>query len=586
MEVETNTFELSVNGNKNICYYLKDTEDKCNTFLEELRSGAEKSLADFRNIINNIEVSEEFNYYFLKYLRDNNLSYEEEGEKWDYKLNFEMLKDTLTAEHLKILDDPLYEIKMILFELSKISDKLNKVDRQKQFETIVKKYSRSFNMINFPLIGGIERLRLKYYRELILNNDISKVCKEMRDYISIMDKDKDIFDNKIDDKNFNKKTYLLMLTLTETFKVGNSRLICNFFTKKISDSDIKSNFNHIKQIEEGKYLAKTNHECRKIQGKDYILSGLNRDLEIGERLPIDFLLLRNESYEKFENDGGKGFISKLGLYNQFISYIKTFIKSKAIQELLKGEECFMNNEILLKDDYFLNEMLSERYFGFIPFYGSKNFFGFTNKDIMISFINSIPTITDDIELSINADLNEIKNIYHICLLFAIGEKFVTSLHEFAIHLITSYIHFASSKKLSYESYKEKGDEDDDGFFFERKITGEKKFELLNINTVIVLLDGDSCTKELTEFQNKLNGGINIDNIIERHKAGEFKGFLKDFLEKYPIDFEYFRNFGDKNPSLRCRGYNGVGISMQRNMPDTYGVEKSKNKEENPKFNIK
>ena len=91
------------------------------------------------------------NYYFLKYLRDNNLSYEEEGEKWDYKLNFEMLKDTLTAEHLKILDDPLYEIKMILFELSKISDKLNKVDRQKQFETIVKKYSRSFNMINFPL---------------------------------------------------------------------------------------------------------------------------------------------------------------------------------------------------------------------------------------------------------------------------------------------------------------------------------------------------------------------------------------------------------------------------------------------------
>ena len=65
MEVETNTFELSVNGNKNICYYLKDTEDKCNTFLEELRSGAKKSLADFRNIINNIEVSEEFTVIHL-----------------------------------------------------------------------------------------------------------------------------------------------------------------------------------------------------------------------------------------------------------------------------------------------------------------------------------------------------------------------------------------------------------------------------------------------------------------------------------------------------------------------------------------
>ena len=182
----------------------------------------------------------------------------------------------------------------------------------------------------------------------------------------------------------------------------------------------------------GEYIIKTHFESRKINGNDYVLSRLNHDIYNYNTLTIDFLLLRNESYEKFMKDGGKGFIYKLGLYDNFINYIKSFLRSKAIVELLKSEENLKNNQILLQMDSFFDEMLNEKYLRFLPFYGSKKFLGYTNKDIMISFINSIPGIPSDLSISDDESISEIQNLYHICLLFAIREKFVTVLHEFAI----------------------------------------------------------------------------------------------------------------------------------------------------------
>ena len=89
----------------------------------------------------------------------------------------------------------------------------------------------------------------------------------------------------------------------------------------------------------------------------------------------------------------------MGLYNNFIKYIKTFPRSKAIIELLKNEENLKNYQILLQMDDFFDEMLNEKNLRFLPFYGSKKFFGYTNKDIMISFINSIPGIPSDLSIS-------------------------------------------------------------------------------------------------------------------------------------------------------------------------------------------
>ena len=79
----------------------------------------------------------------------------------------------------------------------------------------------------------------------------------------------------------------------------------------------------------------------------------------------------------------------------------------------------MNNET------YLEELLNETYLRFLPFYGSTNLYGYTNKDMMVSFINSIPQITNNIKI---AKEKNITNITNICLLFAIAEKFISVLY--------------------------------------------------------------------------------------------------------------------------------------------------------------
>ena len=48
-------------------------------------------------------------------------------------------------------------------------------------------------------------------------------------------------------------------------------------------------------------------------------------------------------------------------------------------------------------------MLSENHFRFLPVYGSYQHYGYTNKDLMVSFINSIPEITENIEIKIEME---------------------------------------------------------------------------------------------------------------------------------------------------------------------------------------
>ena len=45
-------------------------------------------------------------------------------------------------------------------------------------------------------------------------------------------------------------------------------------------------------------------------------------------------------------------------------------------------------------------MLSENHLRFLPIYDSYQNYGYTNKDLMVSFINSIPEITEYIEIKI------------------------------------------------------------------------------------------------------------------------------------------------------------------------------------------
>ena len=456
---------------------------------------------------------------------------------------------------------------------------------------------------------------MKYYRDLIIEKNISDYCSYMKSYLSNIKKDNEILGGSLDNYKFNKKMYLLVLTLTKTFNIDNSDLISDFFAKNISNMDNGGTYKNIKLLKEDEYIVETKFEKKNIKGKDYILSGLEKDIMNHCCYPLEVLLLRNESYQKFEKDGGKGFLHKLNLYESFINYIKYFMKSNTMKQILKGKDYYENIERLLSNDYYLNEMLDETHFGFLPFYGSKNNFGFTNKDLLISFINSIPEIADNLviedkdeeegvegkeeeegeegeegenvedikdierkeeEEDKKALQNKIQNLTNIGLLLSIGVKFITSLHELVIHFTFGYLHYFSEKKLDSDSFKDEKDEDG-GFNFEKQLNNGKRFDYLDINSVIVLLDGSFCKKDLSNFRKDLKSKINIKGLKKRIKEGKIEGFLKDFLDKYPINFDYFQD-RKVEPKISCSKISDLGIFMNRSGSCSYGGGKSKLKE--------
>ena len=119
-EDEESLVNIKVKGKEESYPLLRDIQEKCNSFIKDLRDNNEKNLENYKGIISNIETSSEFNYYFLKYLKENDISYEEDGQTWNYKKNFDMLKETLTDKHFKLLGNkrkrlkPLDEITDIL----------------------------------------------------------------------------------------------------------------------------------------------------------------------------------------------------------------------------------------------------------------------------------------------------------------------------------------------------------------------------------------------------------------------------------------------------------------------------------------
>jgi hypothetical protein len=97
-------------------------------------------------------------------------------------------------------------------------------------------------------------------------------------------------------------------------------------------------------------------------------------------------------------------------------------------------------------------------------------------------------------------------------------KFTTSLNELIIHLVNSYLHYFSKNKLYSNSFKEPIDNKEPELDFERQLNGEKKFGFLDITSIVTLLDGVSCQKDLSEFQKDLNASIKVAELKERYKA--------------------------------------------------------------------
>ena len=123
------------------------------------------------------------------------------------------------------------------------------------------------------------------------------------------------------------------------------------------------------------------------------------------------------------------------------------------------------------------------------------------------------------------------------------------------------------------------DDGDGGYFFEKLLKDDNsKFNLININNVINLLDGSFKEVNFSQYQNSLKCDFNYDvliNKINNINKKEYGGFLKIFLMKFNIDFTYFKKFKNNNPKISCRGSKRTGISMIRYGSDSYSYGNNK-----------
>ena len=557
MELDiVNSSNSSKNENKFVLLNEKLTQCEAKfRDLSKLKDDDPEKFEKLKQIIYIIEVNPKYTYEFLRIMKLNELTYSENEEKWDFKRNFDLLEKTLTSYDYHSLANkdkvnPLKSLIQLLKELSVIKD------------GDYSKYQNNLTSLefNFPFIEGTLGLRIEYYiNYLTASKNISNVG-QMEQYINKIDNDPEIAKSNVDECDFNIKLALLILHITENIS-ANMDFVNYYFIKGI----VREKYPISKYISKKDKLTltvKNLFEKIDINIDDYVIPNLINDITIHPKYPLKTLLLRNESYKKFIKDGG--FLKQLGLYTPFINYLKKFIKSKAITDLLSFHE-YENIAPLLTDDKYLDEILNSKHLKFLPFISPENKFGHSNKDLVISIINISPYIVN-FPLTMENYSLYYKELYFLSILFSLGVIFITCLHEVLEHLTYAYIFYCSEKNISSESPKTKKNEGDGGYALEEKLTGDTKFSSLNIQMIITLFNGISCEKGLESFRNELCAKCDMKKI---NKDLFNNGFLSVLIEKFDVDFEKLAGIPDiNNFHVSCREGEGIYFNMGDRKPCT------------------
>ena len=301
---------------------------------------------------------------------------------------------------------------------------------------------------------------------------------------------------------------------------------------------------HVQKINQNEYYVTNGIEGKNIKEKDYNIEKLANDINNNPFYPLDLLLYRNESINRYYSEN-KTFIERLGLFDYFKEYFFIFIKSNICRDVFSKDDYKYVNELLNNDD-FKEILLNEKYLKFIPFY-NELYAGFTNKDLLLTTISAYPSLVIiKIKQSVQIAYEDFK---HFCLLMAIGEKFLALVHEQSIHFIYGYLHHLTDiNNISQSPKREENNEEngnnkaysskDGGHYFEKQLFG-KIMNQLTITNVVALLDGNSINKSKQEFRKIFNDDFNIQKINELIK--NCSGFLRNFLNKYPINFDNIFN---------------------------------------------
>lgn len=523
---------------------LEKAEEMFTLFLKDEKSKIKTDKEKFKQIEKVIEICEinpKYNFYYLKYFD----KVYDKNNKDDYNEDKEILAWSLTNEdysklYNSIQSNPINDI----FEL------LNLCGDESKFSQKAK--TITYHSYNIPLIKANEKFRENLYRHRIskISSSLQKKISYFKDIIVSMETKLKLID--INESNINLEIYLFILCLLdvnmEICKTWFETYFKQILTPKeqISINQRKNNFDiylnyaanyriTVKDIEKDEFIIKNNFESITFTGRNYVLNNLITEFSYYSNTPLNILLKRNESFEYFSNKHTQ-IIDDEEIFLEFKNYFNLFIHSPLLKEVLRENHQYIIE--LIESNSFPGLFFDDEYVKSFPLYYLIGD-GYTDKDIVISFITYFPIIIKN--FGIIKTKEQYENIKNVFFLFDVCYKFITSLHEILIHLCYGYINYITEGKIGSKSPKSSKNKnklsnetqiyEDGGKYFEELLFGTK-FETINLQLIYTLLNGEYLNKTLEEFKNNLK--LEFDPLQIK-----MQGLFGKILRKYKIDFTLF-----------------------------------------------
>lgn len=494
------------------------------------------------------EINPEYNYYFLKYHPKCNDKDKAEFNEEKQILNWTLCDNDFFELNKESQINPAHDI----FELLSLCDNEEKFNEKS--EKII------YHNYNIPLIKAEEKFRLNLYRHRIANFDLFERNKINIYYKDLINNMKPIITSiNPNQKNMDFKLYLFLLGLNHINNLKSKKWFELYFLQflkpleqlqdfeninnnylyldKISDSKIL-----VKDINKGELIISNQFESIQFNYKNYVIQNLIQEFAYNIDIPLNIILQRNESFEFFCNKKTL-IINDEEIYSDFKEYFISFIHSPLVREALgKNHKNIIN---AIQSNCFPGLFLAEDYVKAFPLYDPITQ-GYTDKDLLISFITYYPIIIEEFGFIVNQEqYNNIKNVF---FLFDVCYKFIICLHEIIIHLVSGYLNYVSEGKITSKSPRSsknskslKDDYDDGGNFFEVLLFGSE-VKRIDLQLIYILLNGECFNKSLKEFRESLLLNFDPTNIKKT-------GLFGKILNKYPINFNIFQH-SKVNGSMR------------------------------------
>ena len=511
-----------------------------NEFLsieKESEISAKDKFEKLKKIIEICEINPVYNYYYLKYFlkcltKENEEEYIEDKEILSETLNNKDFYDLYKTEQSNPAND-IYELLCL------------KINNDTRLEESKKLYIEKQHNLNVPLLKGNEKLRLILYRRRIAEKEINIKSKD------IIEKSEGYFKNiDIEKEEFNTLTFLIITYIlklnTQEVKVWLEPYLSQIFEPTLQIENRKYYYKEfgikikISEEDENFFIISNDFESISFNANNYCINNLISESFSYTNAPLSILLKRNESYNFFLENKTK-IIGDNEIYSAFKDYFNMFINSKLIEDVLKVNHG--NILELIKSNKFKGLKLDDEFFKALPLY-EKFAQGYTDKDILISFISYFPTMIKNFgEINTKEEYDNIINVYY---LFNICSKFIITLHEILIHLCYGYLSYLTDGEINSISPKQSKtnkliNESDGGYFFENILFG-CSVKSINLQLIYCLFNGIYLDNTKEKFQDYLKENFNPNNLNN-------SGLFGIILKKYPINFNMF-NYNETTCDMR------------------------------------